>query len=852
LGTRQAIVNTVDLPLRNVLEERERQRADARAQGDADAAEQADAPLLVRVHFTGNVAALTDGGFPLQEELAGVARAQLSPAQIRALDARDDVWLITQPQPAPLTLDRSVPEILAVDAWSVGAVDAAVGKGRNVVVGIVDTGIDVFHGAFRHPDGRTRILALWDQTFLYNPAGAPVDSAGGLLVGALQPTTETGAVATPARAPTRIAATLDYGIEFTRQQIQDALAAHPDGKNLPISLRDQPTSGGTHVVYHGTNVAGIAAGNGREKDKCTKPFTYVGVAPEADLVIVKTGVAGGQPNTIQNLPDAARYVFGVAAIPEPPALPLGRPAVVNISIGGHLGPHNVHDTDNQQFETMTSGGLARGRAIVVSAGNDRNLDLHAAFTIAPGATRTVRVNLTINSATLLRLWGCVNPLAALTCIVRMPSAGSVQQTPPQSVSTGTLNPAPTLGSNIVQVRPFLTAPADPDRHFFVDVAGQGSGTVTQGVWEFDFTAAPAPAAAANLHLWAAIPGGRSMTILPFPDAVPSVQDANRTIKRPAEWIGATMTTLASWPRGIAVGAYNAEASGTPLAEFSAQGPVPIGLAQGLYAAATAIPKPDVAAPGVAIDSARAEERRCSSCCECCVDRYLAEQGTSQAAPHITGVVALMFARDPTLSLDEIRTHLRNTARTPPALPPGWPAATDLWGAGPVNARAAVTAALRESTPAVVTDTPPHAVTEPERPPGIVPVSWPERLRAWNDVLDPHPAWHLCAALVSQHFDEVKRLIDTNRRVAALWRRHGGPGLVRGFVFADGIPDPPVPLGLSTGASRELLGRFLTVLLRFGGAELRADIARYAALAQALPGASWDDLDRFVARNGGSW
>jgi hypothetical protein len=120
------------------------------------------------------------------------------------------------------------------------------------------------------------------------------------------------------------------------------------------------------------------------------------------------------------------------------------------------------------------------------------------------------------------------------------------------------------------------------------------------------------------------------------------------------------------------------------------------------------------------------------------------------------------------------------------------------------------------------------------------------------VLDPHPAWHLCAALVSQHFDEVKRLIDTNRRVAALWRRHGGPGLVRGFVFADGIPDPPVPLGLSTGASRELLGRFLTVLLRFGGAELRADIARYAALAQALPGASWDDLDRFVARNGGSW
>jgi hypothetical protein len=372
------------------------------------------------------------------------------------------------------------------------------------------------------------------------------------------------------------------------------------------------------------------------------------------------------------------------------------------------------------------------------------------------------------------------------------------------------------------------------------------------VWEFDFTAAPAPAAAANVHLWVGAPFGRGAAIQPFAGAVASVQDATRTLKRPAEWIGATITTRASWPRGIAVGAYNAEASGTPLAEFSAQGPAPSNLALGLYAPAAVIAKPDIAAPGVAIDSARAEERRCCSCCECCVDRYLAEQGTSQAAPHVTGVVALMFARDPTLSLDEIRAHLRSTARNPPALPPGWPAAGDLWGAGPVNARAAVTAALRESTPAVAAEVPPHVAPEPERPPGILPIAWPERLRAWNDVLEPHPAWHLCAALVSQHFDEVKRLIDTNRRVAALWRRHGGPGLVRGFVFADGVPDPPIPLALATGGSRELLARFLTVLLRFGGARLRADIARFGPLAQALPGASWDDLDRVVARNGGTW
>ena len=35
--------------------------------------------------------------------------------------------------------------------------------GRDVVVGIVDWGLDFVHPDFRNPDGSTRILALWDQ-----------------------------------------------------------------------------------------------------------------------------------------------------------------------------------------------------------------------------------------------------------------------------------------------------------------------------------------------------------------------------------------------------------------------------------------------------------------------------------------------------------------------------------------------------------------------------------------------------------------------------------------------------------------------------------------------------------------
>lgn len=67
------------------------------------------------------------------------------------------------------------------------------------------------------------------------------------------------------------------------------------------------------------------------------------------------------------------------------------------------------------------------------------------------------------------------------------------------------------------------------------------------------------------------------------------------------------------------------------------------------------------------------------------DTYAFYQGTSMAAPHVTGVAALMTAVNGTLTPDQIETHLRNTTRA-------FPASCSQCGTGIVNAAAAVAAA----------------------------------------------------------------------------------------------------------------------------------------------------------------
>ena len=109
------------------------------------------------------------------------------------------------------------------------------------------------------------------------------------------------------------------------------------------------------VTAHGTTVAGMAAGNARANQK------NKGAAPEADIIVVETNF--NLPNWTLTIADACDYIFKVADS-------LGKPAVINISLGDYLGSHDGNDPASDLIESLLD--MSPGRIVVCAAGNAGN------------------------------------------------------------------------------------------------------------------------------------------------------------------------------------------------------------------------------------------------------------------------------------------------------------------------------------------------------------------------------------------------------------------------------------------------------------------------------------------------
>ncbi len=221
-------------------------------------------------------------------------------------------------------------------------------KGDQVIIGIVDDGIDVTHSAFLDETGNTRILMLWDQTTDVSPP--------------------------PELVP--------FGRLFTQEQINTFIS----NNSVPSGLS----------AAHGTGVASIAAGKPAPPIASAEPKFHGGVAPESKIIVVKPKITIDQ-NDEMALGSSFSHIQAIDFIRRI-AQDQQLPFVINLSFGTNVGAHDGSTMLENYLETLMGNGTIPGRAVVKSAGNEHDKSASAALDLSPNRQSF----LTWNSRTVSR------------------------------------------------------------------------------------------------------------------------------------------------------------------------------------------------------------------------------------------------------------------------------------------------------------------------------------------------------------------------------------------------------------------------------------------------------------------
>ena len=521
----------------------------------------------VLIRFRREVSSPGEFGIPLTSFAGDVASASVPVGSLDELNAHPDVLFIEAPRPLKDEMNFSTVMIGLTDAYS-GERNVP-GDGRGALIGIIDSGFDLTHPCFADADGRTRIIAAWDQRNL-SEAKIPAPEEFG------------------------------YGVEYSRDAINEHIAA----KNVLV-VKSKNDAG-----PHGTYVTGIASGNGLPSGE------FRGVAPEAELVLVtyrSDGPIGGSASVF----DAINYIRARAS---------GRPVVINISQGDNLGSHDGTSLLERGIDNVVAGGRV---LVVTSAGNQRRgpqchhargcvepgRDFVLPFALTPSAKKTV-------DGDAIELWYHGRDRLA----VALRSPGGAMSEFVAAGGSRSLEPAPGARARVYSE---LGHPVNGDNHIGI-ILEKGDGWVP-GVWQL-ILRAEGVVRVGDFDAWADRFSG--LTVIDF---LSHRSDA------------ATVTLPGNARRAITVGSFvSRPATATDVqgatADVSSLGPTRDGRV-----------KPDLMAPGSLI---KAPNMRLNNG----PHSYGSVAGTSMAAPHVTGAVALFWGLWPALTAEQIRDALYSTAR----------------------------------------------------------------------------------------------------------------------------------------------------------------------------------------------
>ncbi len=93
-------------------------------------------------------------------------------------------------------------------------------------------------------------------------------------------------------------------------------------------------------------------------------------------------------------------------------------------------------------------------------------------------------------------------------------------------------------------------------------------------------------------------------------------------------------------------------------------------------------------------------------------------------------------------------------------------------------------------------------------------------------------------LYFKHHMEIRELIDSNRRVATVWHRQGGPGMIQTVVDAVRSRTTTVPASIRGKSWGERVGAILAVFEKFSSSRLREDIATFGRDVETLGGMTY--------------
>ena len=477
--------------------------------------------------------------------------------------------------------------------------------GENMLIAIIDSGIDYSHPDFLTENGETRILELWDQSGQRS-----------------RPETENQAGEEPLSVTGYPPEGYEIGALYTRERINEALQADSREEGLRI-VPEVDLSG------HGTHVAGIACGNGRASGG-----RYVGVAPRAEMLVVKLGPPSerGFPRTselMQAVDWCIRY-----------ALKANRPIAINISFGNNYGDHDGASLLERYIDSVSN----LGRTVIcIGAGNEGNTGRHLAGRIS-NALEVVEFTVApFETGMNLQIWK--EYADQFRVILETPSGVRVAAEEGKAVQAGE--------ETDIRIIYALPTPYDTRQEVYIALIPMHT-YIESGIWKVLLE--PIRIRSGYYNMW-----------LP----VASATGVQTGFVRPSAELSLTIPGTSY--RAITVGAYDSRTNS--YAAFSGRG-YEGSMVSGLQGDSQAViypPKPDITAPGVKITAAAPG------------GGYDTRSGTSMATPFVTGAAALLMewgilnGNDPYLYGERLKAALIRGARTLPGFL-YYPNAQIGWGA----------------------------------------------------------------------------------------------------------------------------------------------------------------------------